>query len=318
MGRLPVLIDCDGQLDSFWGLILAKELLDIRAVTVSRGKQKEAETAFDNVLGYAAMMGLRCPLGKGSERAVLLREKPEWNPYPPDGKCGLPFPTATVHYEEKAAWDLIYETAKEVTGETAEGTGKEMAGGLTILCFGPMTNLALALFKYPDLSQYIKKIAFVGGSYDFGNYTGVSEINMATDPEAAKAIFQSRIPMEMYGYNAERKVALTNKEIGSIVDGAKGPFSTAFLMSCMSHSPEELIYYGPALAAMGMGEPESVTKERYHVMLETKSSACRGRTVPLNMYYPLGYPKDTLVAMDADKDRYVALLRDTFAKYETL
>ena len=68
---------------------------------------------------------------------------------------------------------------------------------------------------------------------------------MATDPEAARAVFQSGIKMEMYGYNAELKSAFTNAEIGRIVDGANGPYTTAFAMSGMSHKPDEPIYYGP-------------------------------------------------------------------------
>lgn len=306
MDKIPVVIDCDGQLDSFWGLVVAKELLDIRAITVCRGKQEEAHNAFDNVLGFSTMLKLKCPLSKGSERSVLLKEKPEWKKYSPDGKCGLPLSFPNVQYEKDSAWDVIYETAKK----TAEG--------ITILCFGPMTNIAFTLFKYPDLPKYVNKIAFVGGSYDFGDYKRVVEINMATDPEAAKAVFQSKIPMEMYGYNAEAKVHLTNQEIGSIVDGAKGSFTTAFLMSCMSHNPKEPIYYGPALAALGIGEADSVIKERYHVILETKGTINRGRTIALNMYYPIGYPKDTLVAMDVDKERYVCMLKETLAKYEML
>ena len=48
--------------------------------------------------------------------------------------------------------------------------------------------------------------------------------------------------MEMYGYNVELKSALTNAEIGRIVDGANGPYTTAFAMSGMSHKPGEDVY----------------------------------------------------------------------------
>ena len=80
---------------------------------------------------------------------------------------------------------------------------KEAEGNLVVLCYGPMTNLALAIFKYPDICELIKKVVFVGGSYDFGDVSAVVEANMATDPEAARAVFQSGIRMEMYGYNVE-------------------------------------------------------------------------------------------------------------------
>lgn len=307
MDRIPVLIDTDGQMDSLWGLILAKRFLDIKAITVCAGKNKDAEHAFVNVPGFAAMAGIKCPISKGSQRPVLVgKKRPVQRRFLPDGKCGLPLPVVPDAYEEMAAWDRIYEEAKNAEGQ------------LTVLCFGPMTNLALAIFKYPDICTMIKKVAFVGGSYDFGNVTAVAEENMAADPEAARAVFQSGIRMEMYGYNVEMKSALTNAEIGKIVDGANGPYTTAFAMSGMSHRPEDAIYYGPALAAMGVGAPEHVTFERHNIFIETRSDICRGRVVPLTMYTPLGHSKDTKVAMDLDKEAYIGLLKETLASYEAL
>lgn len=305
MSKIPVLIDTDGQMDSLWGLILAKRFLDVRAVTVCSGKNDNPDHSFTNAAGFTAMAGLTCPLFAGSKRTVLNKKKPPQKRFLPDGKCGLPLPPA-VQYEEMQAWDRIYEEAKAADGQ------------LTVLCFGPMTNLALAIFKYPDICKMIKKVAFVGGSYDYGDAGAVTEINMATDPEASRAVFQSGIKMEMYGYNVELKSALSNAEIGRIVDGANGPYTTAFAMSGMSHRPGDAIYYGPAVAAMGLGMPESITFERHNIFIETKSDICRGRVVPLTMYTPLGYSKDTKVAMDLDKEAYIEILKETLASYETI
>lgn len=306
MNENPVLIDTDGQIDCFWGLILAKKLLHVKSVTVCAGKNDSLQTSVANTLGFTTMAGLTCPVSSGSERSVLKREKIVGPRFKPDGKCGFSLPQVSVQVEELPAWDRIYKEAKE------------SQGNLTILCMGPMTNLAIAIFKYPDLPKYIKKVAFVGGSYDFGDYTSGVEINMAVDPEAAKAVFQSKIRLEMYGYNVELKSALSNSENGRIVDGAKGSYTTAFAMSAMSHSAGSPIYYGPAVAVMGLAEPERITFERYNVFVETKGSICRGRTTVLNMYTPLGYSKDTLVAMDLDKEHYIELLKETLAGYESL
>lgn len=181
-----------------------------------------------------------------------------------------------------------------------------------------MTNLALAIFKYPDICELIKKVVFVGGSYDFGDVSAVVEANMATDPEAARAVFQSGIRMEMYGYNVELKSALANSEIGQIVHGANGPYTTAFAMSGMSHKPGEPIYYGPAIATLGLATPEIFTYERHNIFIETKSDICRGRVVPLTMYTPLGHPKDTKVAMDLDKKLYIEIMKETLDEYEKI
>lgn len=154
MFKDPVLIDTDGQLDSFWGLVLAKRFLDVKAVTVCGGKNNNPEDAFKNVPGFVKMAGLSCSVSKGSERCVLKKKKPVQTHYLPDGKCGLPFPEGQS-MDEMPAWDRIYKEAKEAEGN------------LVVLCYGPMTNLALAIFKYPDICELIKKVVFVGGSYDF-------------------------------------------------------------------------------------------------------------------------------------------------------
>ncbi len=306
MSKIPVLIDTDGQMDSLWGMILAKHFLDVKAVTVCAGKNDNPEHSFDNAASFAAMAGLDCTISAGSRRTVLSKRNPPQKKFLPDGKCGLKLPSPGRAYEELPAWDRIYEEAKAAQGE------------LVLLCFGPMTNLAVTIFKYPEVCQMIKKIAFVGGSYDYGDVSAVVEVNMATDPEAARAVFQSGIKMEMYGYNAELKSAFTNAEIGRIVDGANGPYTTAFAMSGMSHKPDEPIYYGPALAVMGLAMPENMTFERHNIFIETKSDICRGRVVPLTMYTPLGYAKDTKVAMDLDKEAYIGLLKETLASYEAI
>ncbi len=308
MSKIPVLIDTDGQIDSLWGLILAKHMLEIKAITVCTGKNLDEKHAFTNVLGFAEMAGIHgIPISKGSERPVLIGKNISFKRrFLPDGKCGLPLPVTMNGFDKMAAWDRIYKEAQEASGQ------------LTIVCFGPMTNLAIAIFKYPEICSMIKKVVFVGGSYDFGNVTAVAEENMITDPEAARAVFQSGIKMEMYGYNVELKSALTNAEIGRIVDGANGPYTTAFAMSGMSHKPGEPIYYGPAIAIMGVAKPETITFERHNIFIETRSEICRGRVVPLTMYTPLGHAKDTKVAMEIDKEAYITLLKETLASYETL
>jgi len=71
MFKDPVLIDTDGQLDSFWGLVLAKRFLDVKAVTVCGGKNNNPEDAFKNVPGFVKMAGLSCSVSKGSERRII-------------------------------------------------------------------------------------------------------------------------------------------------------------------------------------------------------------------------------------------------------
>lgn len=298
--KIPVLIDCDGGVDSLWGLALAaaSERIDLRAVTVCAGKEKP-ECAFENAAAYAAALNLGCPLYKGSERSILLREKPVRKLNGPDGRLGISLPSP-VDYECEYAWDAIYQQAKKWDGE------------LTLVFFGPMTNLAIALFKYEDLASLIKKVLFVGGSYDFGNVSGVVEINMATDPEAARAVFRSKIPKMMVGFNAIRESALSEEQIQAI--GGENRAGELFLQT--SNGRKELlnrVCYGAALGMAALIEPELISWVRYHLTIETRSSICRGRTTPLNMYSPRGFEKDTDIAMSVNMEGYMDLLKNAVA-----
>ena len=74
MSRIPVLIDTDGQMDSLWGMILAKRLLDVKAVTVCSGKNDNPEHAFSNAAGFAAMAGLDFKISAGSKGKAVSDE----------------------------------------------------------------------------------------------------------------------------------------------------------------------------------------------------------------------------------------------------
>ena len=82
-------------------------------------------------------------------------------------------------------WDALYETAKALSGE------------LTMVTIGPMTNLATALQRHPDLPNYLKQVVFMGGSASGGNCTPYAEYNVYADPEAVQMVCDSGIPLVM-------------------------------------------------------------------------------------------------------------------------
>ena len=95
--------------------------------------------------------------------------------------------------------DLIISTVNQHVGYVNPATGRK---GLTILCLGPLTNLALATIKDPELPSKVAQVFFIGGSFGFNasgtaRATGdnpVSEWNVYVDPEAASLVFNA-------GYN---------------------------------------------------------------------------------------------------------------------
>ena len=74
-------------------------------------------------------------------------------------------------------------------------------GEVTILALGPMTNIALALRMKPEIETRIKRIVFMGGNIRVpGNASNAAEFNFWFDPEAARIVLRSRIPIKaMFG-----------------------------------------------------------------------------------------------------------------------
>ena len=103
------------------------------------------------------------------------------------GEAVLPESDKKPH--ELKAWDFIYKTAVECKGE------------LVLVTVGPVTNIALAFMKYPDLPGMIKKITCMGGSALEGNMSAYGEANIGHDALAAKIVFNSGVPIDMIGLN---------------------------------------------------------------------------------------------------------------------
>lgn len=84
--------------------------------------------------------------------------------------------------QEKHAVDFIIETVRANPGQ------------VTILAIGPITNIALAIRKAPDIVPLIKRIVYMGGAFDVpGNTMPAAEFNVWFDPEAAKIVYREPI-----------------------------------------------------------------------------------------------------------------------------
>ena len=85
-------------------------------------------------------------------------------------------------------------------------------GEVTILAIGPLTNVAMALMLEPGLAAKIKKLVIMGGAVaalpdGAGNITPNAEFNFWVDPEAARMVLRSGIPIELTPLNVTRKTA---------------------------------------------------------------------------------------------------------------
>ena len=119
------------------------------------------------------------------------------------GKTGLDGPQMAdpvMPLQDQHAVDFIIETLR-----------REAAHTVTLCPLGPLTNIALAFQRAPDIVARVQQIVLMGGAYfEVGNITPAAEFNIYVDPEAAEMVFRSGVPLVVMPLDVTHK-ALTNR-----------------------------------------------------------------------------------------------------------
>lgn len=127
---------------------------------------------------------------------------------------GLPGQGSKKHEPNQAKWAANYETTKPKSINAIDfmiHTVIESEGDITIIAYGPLTNVAAALKREPRLAKAVKQIVLMGGSIFEGYQTGSQpepEYNIAGDPEAARAVLESGAPILMVPLDATNSLQL--------------------------------------------------------------------------------------------------------------
>jgi inosine-uridine nucleoside N-ribohydrolase len=100
-------------------------------------------------------------------------------------------------------------------------TVKNNPGNITIIAIGPLTNIAMAIRQDAEFSGQVKQLYIMGGAIaslpdGAGNMTPNAEFNFWVDPEAAKVVLRSGIPIELSPLNVSRKTEFTNEHLEEI------------------------------------------------------------------------------------------------------
>lgn len=204
MKKRKLIIDCDPGVDDALALAYAaahKEEFEILAVTTVSGNLC-IETVTQNALDLTAFYGMEVPVARGAAAPLMGHPcyAPEFHGESGLGYCQLP-------KSGRQAMENAAVCVRDILCGLPEG---EKA---TIVATAPMTNLALLFGTFPDTKERVEEIVFMGGAACGGNVTPCAEFNIYVDPEAAKMVFQSGIPLVMCGLDATMKAFLTGNQI---------------------------------------------------------------------------------------------------------
>lgn len=203
--RIKIIMDCDPGIDDGIALAYAaahQEELELLAVTTFAGNQTLNKVT-RNALDLVDFYGLKVPVAQGQERPLVkeVLHAGEFHGENGLGHCVLP----------EAASELASDNAvlfiRDILNKLPENEQ------VTLIETAPMTNLALLLRVFPEVKNKIQRIVFMGGAVKGGNVTPAAEFNVYADPEAAKIVFESGIPLVMCGLDATLKCNLTRNQI---------------------------------------------------------------------------------------------------------
>ncbi|WP_297722286.1 nucleoside hydrolase [Intestinimonas sp.] len=294
--RRPVIVDCDPGIDDAVALLLAAaapelELVAVTAVAGNVGLDKTSR----NARRVLTLAGVEVPVYAGAAGPMFGEQVTADEVHGVDGLLGIPTPEPTFPLSEGAAWDVIWEKA------AAYG------GALEIVATGPLTNLGIALTKYPALPEHIKRIVLMGGATDFGNTTPAAEYNIYADPEAAELVFRSGIPIAMCGLDVTHRAYFTQEEIDRLA--AIGTPQAVFAARTMGFGVEwhqRFLVPGAPMhdpcAMMYALEPELFTGVRCWVGVECQGRYSRGKTVT-DAYSDAKFPGGPNVELVTGVDR---------------
>ena len=314
MKKHSVIIDCDTGTDDAVAIIaaLGSEELEIRAITTVCGNVDLAYTAA-NTLNLVRMLGFDTPVARGAERPLLrditqLRASDKEAPggFGTHGQTGMGnvrLLESSDSFYEKNAVETIYEQAVQCKGE------------LEIIALGPQTNLALALNVYPELKRMIKCIYFMGGAVEGGNSSAVAEFNIFFDPEAAKIVFGSGIPLVMVGLDVTLRAVLSDSDCNGIRGiGTTASDIAADLLDFMRmrrdvYKGEDVVMHD-ALAVMAICRPEYLRTHDYYVDVECAGTYTYGHTyVQKSTRFSNNMP-NCRVALDVDSGAFAAWMKN--------
>jgi inosine-uridine nucleoside N-ribohydrolase len=270
-----VIIDTDPGVDDAFALLLAMRSpeLQIEAITPVAGNVP-LDLTLPNALRLVEIAGRAdIPVAAGARAPLLRRLVTASYVHGENGLGGAVFPEPTTKPVATPASELIRQIVRKYPGE------------VTLIPIGPLTNIATALNSDPELAGMVRALIMMGGSLSGGNITPAAEFNVYVDPEAARIVFQSGIPITMVGLDVTRKVTLTDEYV-RILEAAQNPVSQAAAKigrNAIDLARRHGYLVGPnmhdSLAVAGFLNPSILQLEDYYVDVETTGELTAGETI---------------------------------------
>jgi len=307
-----IIFDTDPGIDDALALLLLAKSpeIELLGITVTHGNTSQ-EKCLRNALSLVELAGIEgIDVVRGATEP-LVKELSVAEETHGDGGLGYAkLPTASKKANEKPAHDFIIEMVEKHPDE------------VTILAVGPMTNVALALLKRPEIGKKVRSIISMGGAIHYpGNATPQAEYNVFCDPEAFDIVLRSGIDFTLVPLDVTYKCIFTKRHLEQI-DAARPEIknfiadSTRFYMEFhVKHQSIEGCAINDPLAAALLLDSTLVKLEDYFVRVDLMGATSKAKTIA-DYYGALNQKVNAHVAMQVDVERFMELFVERMNRFQ--
>ncbi len=307
---LPIIIDTDpGQDDAVAILLaLASPELEILGITAVAGNVPLALTE-KNVRKICELAGRPdIKVHAGAIRPLVRTLVTAEEVHGKTGLDGPVLPEPVMPLQAQYAVDYLVETFMS-----------HPAGTITLCALGPLTNVALALLREPRVASRIKRIVAMGGAYfEGGNVTPSAEFNIYVDPQAARVVFQSGIPITLIPLDCTHQALTTRARLDNFraLPNRSGEATTQMLdfferYDVHKYGSDGGPLHDPCVIAWLL-KPELFQGREVNVSIECESELTMGATV-MDWWRVTGRAPNALVIRSLDSDAFFAFLTERIA-----
>lgn len=299
--RIPLILDVDTGTDDALALAYAHANPHIELVaTTTVAGNIGVELATANTLAVLDYVGANdVPVYRGASHPLVRPHRDAIYFHHENGIGGAQIPASSREVGEYKGPAAMIRLAKQRPGE------------ITLICLGPLTNLAIALNVEPDMTELLAGVVLMGGAYNVpGNTTPAAEFNILVDPEAAEQVFAAPFKrLTAVGLDVTEQVRLTTADWKHALDNAGTLHPTASLLGEVGRfaygelGRESFALHDPLAVAAAL-QPDLINGEDAAIAVTTTEGDQLGQTRIVG-------PGRTEVAIAVDVERALRDFRET-------
>jgi len=276
--RVPrsFVIDTDTASDDALAIIMALRAPEVRVVAITTvAGNVDVQQATRNALYTVELCGADVPVYTGAEKPLLRDHQSATWFHGRDGLGDHNYPPPRKSAAKLHAADAIIDAV-------------DAHPGIVLVTLAPLTNVALALSKRPEIAAKVGRCVIMGGAPCCeGNVIPAAEYNIWVDPEAARIVLRSGLPIELVGWQLSRAEAVLHDRDIAHIQGFKTELAR-FAMECNSHAREAyktqtgedgISLPDPIAMCLGLDPTIGTEWSEHYVDVEVQSELTRGMTV---------------------------------------